>query len=29
MKRLTRMPDYKYTMLYRLTPPTWMTDAAI
>jgi len=28
-KGLTRMPDYKYTMLYRLTPPTWMTDAAI
>ncbi|KAE8884809.1 hypothetical protein PF001_g16045 [Phytophthora fragariae] len=29
MKGLSRMPDYKYTMLYRLTPPTWMTDAAI
>ncbi|KAE8996907.1 hypothetical protein PF011_g15715 [Phytophthora fragariae] len=29
VKGLSRMPDYKYTMLYRLTPPTWMTDAAI
>jgi len=26
---LSNLPDYVYAMLYRATPPTWLTDASI
>ncbi|OWZ22258.1 hypothetical protein PHMEG_0003046 [Phytophthora megakarya] len=26
---LATLPDYKYTLLYRLTPPTWLTDVPL
>ncbi|ETL41098.1 hypothetical protein L916_07848, partial [Phytophthora nicotianae] len=27
--KLPNLPDYKYSLLYRATPPTWLSDAAI
>ncbi|OWZ07585.1 LOW QUALITY PROTEIN: hypothetical protein PHMEG_00020002 [Phytophthora megakarya] len=29
LEGLPNLPDFKYTLLYRATPPTWLTDAAI
>jgi hypothetical protein len=29
LENLQHLPEYTYTLLYRLTPPTWLTDAAL
>jgi hypothetical protein len=29
LENLPRLADYTYTLLYRLTPPTWLTDTAL
>jgi hypothetical protein len=29
LSNLSLLPDYTYQMLYRATPPTWLTDAAL
>ncbi|OWZ16382.1 hypothetical protein PHMEG_0009837 [Phytophthora megakarya] len=29
LEGLPNLPDFKYALLYRATPPTWLTDAAI